>query len=262
MRPPAGTAWARYVADRARDQGACPLTSPVPEGGELSGHPARNGGCGVPIQYHHCDNRRRVKWVRKPCRTRSCSDCGPWMLAEKLRRLTELLDGWPAFLAIIPEDRWPTMRRRLARAEAGTFRVPQPDGMCAVLTTEPISEPVTDLASTLQELLEAQPLDDRRARVGGPWKLAGADDDDQDQDQDGPEWIPDGFLTARPARLVELAQELGVYVGPMVMRRPGEAHLLQFPEDQEVWRRWKRWAGLVRDLPQRKRRRRLKMAAA
>jgi hypothetical protein len=259
VRPAAGSALAAYLAEVARDQGTCPDSSPEGGRGELSGQMARNGECGVPIQYHHRDDRRRVKWIRKPCRVRSCPDCGPWMRRERVRRLTAHLDGWPVWLATVAEDRWPTLRRRLARAEAGHLRIPQPDGQCAVLASVPLAGAVqvAELAQVLAELLERQPLDDRRARAGGPWKLPGqaGADDDQDQDDAGPEWVPDGFLTAPPARLVELAQELGVDRGPLVMRGPGEGRMLQFPEDPAVWRRWKRWAGLVQDLPQRRRRR-------
>jgi hypothetical protein len=262
MRPPAGTAWARYQAEATRHLRPCPPSSMGGEARELSGQQqARSGrGCGIILQYRHRDSRQR-KLVWKPCRTRSCPDCGPWLRREKLRRYQDKLDGWPLWLVTVDDDRWPTLARRLRRHGAQHLRIPAAAGCSVVVTTIAVGEPVTDLAATLAELLDAQPLDARRVTSSDAWKLSGqaTRDDDQDQDQAEPEWVPEGLVTVTMDRAVELARELGVYLGPVTVT-VGEAHLLGFPDDREVWQRWKRWAGLVQDLPQPRRRRYLTAA--
>jgi hypothetical protein len=239
-----------------------PDSSTDGEAGELSGHPARKAGrCGVLIQYRHARDGHLRKLVWKPCRTRSCPDCGPWLRRDKLARYAERLDGWPLYLVVVAEDRWPTLQRRLNRRGAQHLRVPAAGATCAVVATIPVGEPVSDVAVVLEKLLDAQPLDKRRVTSSDAWKLSGAaaaGGDDQEQE---PEWIPEGLVTAGLDRALELADELGVYLDPVNTPGPGEAHLLRFPaDDPTVWRRWKRWAGLVQDLPQRRGKRRLEAA--
>ena len=248
-------------ARKAAELRLCLDKSQEGEARELSRHPARKAGrCGVLKQYRNRHDGRLRKLVWKPDRTRGCPDCGPWLRREKLRRYQDKLDGWPLYLVTVATDRWPTLQRRLNRHNAQHLRVPLPDDQCAVLTTLAIGEAVTDLAAILAGLLDAQPLDKRRVTSSDAWKLSSAPGN-HDQDQE-PDWLPEGLVTVTPAKAVALAQELGVYVGHVTVTGPGEAHLLRFPDDPQVWRRWKRWAGLVQDPPRRRRKRPDPKAAA
>jgi hypothetical protein len=254
-------AQAARQAETACHLRTCPDSSRIPEGIELSRHPARKEGSGCGYQMARRNRRNpalRQLW-RKPCRIWSCPDCGPWFRREKVRRYLEKLDGFPLWLAVIARDRWPTLARRLKRHGAEHLRIPAPGDMVVVIATTDIGEPVTDLAAALAEAINAKPADGSRITSSDAWKLSGAGSDD-DADDD-PEWIWEAPYSLPIEQAVEVGKEWGYYDGPVQTGGYSVAHQFRFPEDDPLaWRRFRRRIGLSYDPP--KRRRRPKVEAA
>jgi hypothetical protein len=259
--PAAGTALARYEAETACHLRRCPDSSLVPEGRELSRHPARKEGMGCGFQMARRNRRNPTlhQLWRKPCRVWSCPDCGPWMRAEKVRRYLEKLDGLPLHIVTITRDRWATLARRLKRHSADHLRIPASDDQVVIITTMVVGEPVDDLAATLAAAIDAKPADGSRITSSDAWKLSGAGSDD-DADDD-PEWIWEAPFSLPIDQAVEIGKELGCYDGPVRTSGHSEAHQFRFPADDPLaWRRFRRRIGLTYDLS--KRRRRLELEAA
>jgi hypothetical protein len=244
----------RYEADRAAELRRC--VSGSKEQGqeqiERETHTRRSTGeCGRVALLEDMHHPGAHAAARLPCKRKTCRDCGPLERQAIVRHYLAMMEGQPIRRRRLdPAARRATVAK-LRRAGHQWVPIPAPDGALVLYATGSLGEVVTDLEASLTSDVLAAPagkaITPCRAwarqpvaqRGTGRWKLL-------------------GMVKVPLAHLVRVALDAGVYRGqvPAAALPPdwAEAHLLQRPDDQVAWRRFRRRIGL--HWPERHQRRR------
>ena len=162
----------------------------------------RLGRCGV-YRWGLLGNRRQM--IHVACRRRSCHDCAPQVIAEKLAAIPEQLE---LYALEVDESTWArSLRRKLGRHVAagkadGWLRIARPDGMALVVSDKPIG-PAIDRAQVERLMLGAS-SSDGRITAAPTWRA---------NRQRCTEWEDEGIATSAPAFVIAYARKrLGLSV--------------------------------------------------
>ena len=164
----------------------------------------RLGRCGV-YRWGLLGNRRQM--IHVACRRRSCHDCAPRVIAEKLAAIPEQLE---LYAREVDESTWArSLRRKLGRhmkagKADGWLRIARPDGMALVVSDEPIG-PAIDRAQVERLMLGAS-SSDGRITAAPTWQV-------DRQRQRCAEWEDEGIATNSPGFVIDHARKrLGLSV--------------------------------------------------
>ena len=164
----------------------------------------RLGRCGV-YRWGLLGNRRQM--IHVACRRRSCHDCAPQVIAEKLAAIPEQLK---LYALEVDESTWArSLRRKLGRHVAtgeadGWLRIARPGGMALVVSDEPIG-PAIDRAQVERLMLGAS-SSDGRITAAPTWQV-------DRQRQRCAEWEDEGIATSSPGFVIDHARKrLGLSV--------------------------------------------------
>jgi len=162
----------------------------------------RLGRCGV-YRWGRLNSRRQMAHLA--CGGRSCPDCRPRVIAEKLAAIPEHLE---LYALEVDESTWDrSLRRKLSRhmkagKADGWLRIARPDGMALVVSDEPIG-PTIDRAQVERLMLEASPSDGC-ITAAPTWRA---------NRQRCTEWEDEGIATGSPAFVIDFARKrLGLSV--------------------------------------------------
>lgn len=259
MRPPPNTSadyidHGGYQADMAAEQRRC--VSRSKDHGhhiEQETHTRRSTGqCGRVALLSDTRNPGTHAAARLPCKRRgSCPDCGPVTRQAIIRHFLAMMEGHPMRRRRIdPAARRSTLAK-LRRAGHQWVPIPAPDGALALYATGGPGDVVDDLEASLTSDVMAAP-DGRAITPCRAWARQPA------ATRGTGRWKLDGMVKVPLAQLIRAAVVAGYYRGQVAAEALppdwAEAHLLQQPDDELAWRRFRRRIGL--HWPERHKRRR------
>jgi hypothetical protein len=244
----------QYEADRAAELRRCVSRSKEhgQEQIEREAHKARStAGCGRVALLEDSRNPGAYAAARLRCKRKRCPDCGPLGHRARIGHYLAMMDGYPMRRRRIdPAARRATLAK-LRRAGHRWVPIPAPDGALVLYATGGPGELVTDPAATLTADVLASPpgrsIIPCRAWARQPIAQRGSS-----------RWKLDGMAKIPMAQLVKAALDAGIYRHQLATEALppewAEAHLLQRPDDELAWRRFRRRIGL--HWPERHHRRR------
>lgn len=183
------------------------------------------------------------------CKRKACPECGPRRRGRLASHYREVIGTTPVVRLEITRRAWATTSKRLARSKASYVRIPAPDDRYIVVATAGPGEPITDLAATLASAFEQMPSDEARVSSSRAWALEPAATGATGAGDGEGGWELLGFTTVTLDDVVQVARDLGLYVGQVADRELApdwaEAHLLRLPEEGTLdYRRFAKRIGL------------------